>query len=268
MFNQSLAAAWALSLALAAWNAAGCSASGPHEEQGEAWPVAEESIPLEAPVDEVQAPKLVTHGLDPLEFAPGSFDWQPEDTAVVVHTTLESELHNIDMNEVRSQAGLLIDFRVRSDHPILPQRAKTRTWVAIDLEEMRFDGALHFFEVTAGDHDPLVQRRNHLRWHPIPEVTVQVHAVTNKIKIYIEEAWGYRRALGEEGVGRMDPPRVAEPWLELTERSREPLPIDVYVWRPQDESFQIIKAFAEYAGLSDYNPVTPRLSVTDRDYYP
>ena len=189
-------------------------------------------------------PNFIPQGEEPLRFPSDTFDWQPKNTNIVVHTALESHIKYPDkistINDARHRAGLELSFELQDDHPILPARPTTRTWISINIEEMRFENNLHFFEVKPDLSRDHVGNSLSFIWKPEANLTIYNNIASNRIKIYISST-------GETPTTKNDPP-VAKKWINFSQNCLNYCSFDIFVWSPEINKLKTIKAKAKYTG--------------------
>jgi hypothetical protein len=242
-------------------NFVSCSASNYSTDDDKAWRLAKEK-PLEIAK---LPPNLTPRGPEPLRFPPSTFDWQPYNTSIVVHTALESHYQYEDKSDVfmyfNERSGLLLSFWLPYDHEILNYLSSNRIWVAFDLEEMRFNGELHFFEVKPDKKDKVVQNEMNFVWQPSPGVGVRTNQTANSVSIYIKSTDLYGR---REPDNNMPSPRVQEQWSRLADSCKMPCYSKVFIWRPQLERFDTIQVELRYKGIEPPADNLPTILIGER----
>jgi hypothetical protein len=212
---------------------------------------------------EIKRPPLnfIPRGAEPLRFPAGTFDWQPKNTNIVVHTGLESYIIYPDrirtINKAMHTAELEISLELHHDHPILPARPTTRTWIAINIDAMRFENNLHFFEVKPDLNRDPVGNSLFFAWQPAPNLTIYNDLASNRIKIYISS--------NGEPANNFNDPKISEKWLNFAQSCFNYCSFDIFVWSPEINTFKIIKAKAKYTGTDAPDWHLPMVIIRDSE---
>ena len=250
-------------MGLMAWMVGCGSAAAPTPEPGERW----ELVDAPKPPDRSQfKPK----DDQPLYFPPGSLPWQPKDTPILVHTGLGHDTHTAYDERIRAMSnyGLKVKSLLATrigGYELLPRDSNERTWIALDLPEMRFRGALHFFELVAGKQDGIITGQyGSFIWNPSPGFWLMTEAA-DRFVIYIDALPGRRIRPGlDEGTTRTDPPQVPSPWVELATRCLKiDCPFDIFIWKPEADLFFTVKGYFNYFGADPLVEVYPFAGVGD-----
>jgi hypothetical protein len=236
-----------------------CTSSNYSSESKNTWKVSEEKtlginkLPLD----------LIPFGPEPLKFPPNIFDWQPPDTSIVVHTALESHYQYEDKSEIftefNNKSGLVLHFWVPGDHKFLNNLSSKMIWIAFDIEEMRFNGDLHFFEVRPDKSDKIVQNDSNIVWQPSPGVGIRTVLTANDIMIYVEST-----DVNIYSDDSMPTPHVKEQWANLAKKCIRPCYSKVFVWQPQLNTFEVIEVQLLYKGISPPSDYLPKITIRER----
>jgi len=130
---------------------------------------------------------------------------------------------------------------------------------------MRFRGALHFFELVAGQQDDIITgQRGAFVWTPSPGVWF-IAREGNNFELYIDALPGRRARPGlDEGTTRYDPPQVPSPWVELATRCLKiHCPFDILVWKPEADLFFTIDGYFIYTGTNPPTTIFPYAGIGD-----
>lgn len=237
-----------------------CTSSNYSNEDKKPWKVSEEK-PLN--INKLP-PNLIPFGPEPLKFPPNTFDWQPSDTSIIVHTALESHYQYEDKSEIftefNNKSGLVLHFWVPGDHKFLNNLSPNRIWIAFDIEEMKFNGDLHFFEVKPDKRDTIVQNQSNFVWQPAPGFGIRTVLTANDVNIYIES--------NDMNIyidnGSMPTPHVKEQWANLAKKCITPCFSKVFVWQPQLNTFEVIEVQLLYKGINPPSDYLPKITIRER----
>ncbi len=185
------------------------------------------------PAQPPPAPDLTPRGPEPLRFAPGTFDWQPAGVPVVVHTIRESWAQQPERGDLGFEWPNPVALTVEIDAlDRLQLPTGTPLWIAADLEELRFGGALHFYELRSSWRDAAAGWRLSLGWRPEPDVIM--HTNHRALFTFFIRSSSFTSIIRDcDGDIVRGPPRLDPRWSPLSERCRGRCALNLLVWAPQ-----------------------------------
>jgi hypothetical protein len=124
-----------------------------------------------------------------------------------------------------------------SSYPMLTPYTLERAWVAVDFEELRIGGALHFFEVWPGRIGEHITCHEQLLWPLNGQVEAEVLRYRNELSFkIIASVPKYYYSLFSPPQKRSPvaspEPDVLEPFLSLARRCQRGCLVKVFVWFP------------------------------------
>lgn len=200
-------------------------------------------------------------GNKPIKIPPNSFPWLPKDKKVVVHTALESyynfpEPIEFMIDFLEKDHGLLVITSLDLENKVFPHNPKERTWIALDIDGMVSDDAIHFFEVRPNKNDNLVGGKFDFLWRPNEDFLLNAGLRANQIEIYVSKL---------EISENESLPHVNEPWLSMAKScAPQRCIVNMYVWLPEIKSFNKIELTGRYSDRAGEQQQIPILVFVEK----